>query len=462
MAIRSSVARKITISQVVDHDDEKVRFGFSAERGSNQGENRDWRDKLKKRFHERSILAFTRFHQPMKVPFFLLILAMTFMLSQVGNMKAEELPGVEMGKAGVPNFIACLEKDRKAHVAFIGGSITQKASGHTAMVAEWLRQEWPGVEFTFTNAGLSSTCSVSGAFRLDRDVLSQGQIDLLIVEFAVNDDQDAGHDRKTAIRGLEGMFRQYFNANPTGDAISVQFVNKSMLDKILKGEEAVSATSHKEVARHYGAPIADVGQALAVEIKEGRMTWEDDYKDAHPTDGGYRFATSLITGIIENTISGETPTPVSLPEPLDPGSYFNAVAVDPQKFEWLGGWKWAPVSRELLPVGGIREQYKPYHALRSDEAGSYLYFAFQGTMLGAFVLAGPDAGNLEVSINKGEWQEVQLYHERHSKGLNYPRSVILADDLARGYHQVAIRVAEGRSERSKGNTATILFFEVNR
>ncbi len=397
----------------------------------------------------------------MKAPFSSPILAMTLLLSPAATVQAEEPVGVDLGNQGVSNFIARLEKDRKAHVAFIGGSITQKESGHVGKVSAWLQREWPDVEFTFTNAGLSSTCSVSGAFRLQRDVLSKGQVDLLIVEFAVNDDQDAEHDRKTAVRGLEGIIRQYFIANPKGDVISVQFVNKPMLEKIQLGEEAVSASAHKAVARHYGLAIADVGQALATKIKEGRMTWENDYKNVHPSDKGYEFAAGLIIDILDKTVSGETPTRVALPAPLDSGSYFNAVAIDPQKLDWLGGWKWAPVSRDLLPIGGIREQYEAYHALRSDEAGSHLYYAFQGTMLGAFVLAGPDAGSLEISVDKGEWKKIQLYHDRYSTGLNYPRSVILADDLPRGYHQVAIRVSEKKPERSQGKTATILFFEVN-
>ena len=47
--------------------------------------------------------------------------------------------------------------------------------------------------------GIASTCSVTGAHRLTRDVLSKGDVDLFFIEFAVNDDQDAGHDITHAI-----------------------------------------------------------------------------------------------------------------------------------------------------------------------------------------------------------------------------------------------------------------------
>jgi lysophospholipase L1-like esterase len=391
------------------------------------------------------------------------ILPFIFALSVLPGIARSEEPApavIEMGTRGVSNFIARLEKEQKAHVAFLGGSITQNQTGHTKMVPDWLEAQWPQVEFTFTNAGLSSTCSTTGAFRADRDVFSKGQIDLLVVEFAVNDDQDAKHDRATAIRGLEGIIRQYFEANPTGDVISVQFVNPGILAKTQAGEETVSVAAHKTVARHYDVPIVDVGLALAREIAAGKMTWEADYKDTHPNPTGYQFASDLIIKVIADTVSGETPQTVTLPEPLDPLSYSGAVMVDPQVLSWLGGWKYDTVSPELLPLGSIRGDFTYFKALRSDGAGDYLYHTFSGTMLGAFVLAGPDAGILEVSIDGGDWAKVDLYHE-HSKGLNYPRSVIFADGLTKSYHTAAIRVAEEKNPESKGNTATILYFEVN-
>lgn len=374
---------------------------------------------------------------------------------------AAETPVIEMGSRGVSNFIAKMEKERKAHVAFLGGSITQKATGHSKLVADWLRENWSDVDFTFTNAGLSSTCSMSGAFRLEHDVLSQGAVDLLIVEFAVNDDQDAEHAHDLALRGLEGIVRQYFAANPEGDVISVQFVNPRILEVKQDGGEAVSIAAHKAVARHYDLPIVDVGEALAQEIAAGTMSWENDYKDTHPNETGYAFATGLITRVIEDTVSGETPQTVTLPAPLDPRSFASIARVDPGEMNWLGGWTYAPVSRELLPEGQIRPDYEAFRALRSDEAGNYLYYTFAGNALGAFVLAGPDAGILEVSIDGGDWKPVDLYHQ-HSKSLNYPRSVLLADGLSNAYHTAAIRVAEAKNELSKGQTATFLYFAVSR
>ena len=82
-------------------------------------------------------------------------------------------------------------------------------------------------------------------------------------------------------------------------------------------------------------------------------------------------------------------------------------------------------------------------------------------MLGAFVLAGPDAGKLEISVNNGEWQTVDLYHEKYSRGLNYPRSVILAEELTTSENKAKIRISKQKNSASKGHAASVLFFEVN-
>ncbi|MDG1854188.1 MAG: hypothetical protein P8I97_08515, partial [Verrucomicrobiales bacterium] len=95
---------------------------------------------------------------------------------------------------------------KEGRVAFIGGSITQM-NGYRPMVADWLKARFSQTKFEFINAGISSTCSTTGAFRLKEHVLDKGRIDLFFIEFAVNDDQDAGHEKRECVRGMEGIIR---------------------------------------------------------------------------------------------------------------------------------------------------------------------------------------------------------------------------------------------------------------
>ena len=65
-------------------------------------------------------------------------------------------------------------------VAFMGGSITQM-DGYRPMVSKFLDRKFPRTKFKFINAGISSTCSTTGAFRLNDQVLEKGVIDLFLL-----------------------------------------------------------------------------------------------------------------------------------------------------------------------------------------------------------------------------------------------------------------------------------------
>lgn len=353
--------------------------------------------------------------------------------------------------------------EKKAHVAFLGGSITQNEKGHVAMLPDWLRRRYPEAAITVTNAGLSSTCSVTGAFRVDRDVLAKGPVDLFVVEFAVNDDQDAGHDRTTAIRGMEGIIRQVRARHPAADILMVHFVNPGLLAKVGAGETPVSIGAHEAVAEHWGITSVNLNAALAASARSGGLNWEG-YGGVHPNAEGYRFATEVMTRAL--SLSAADPRPGGgvidhpTPEaPLDAASYAPVKILDLQDLSWLGAWQFAPVGRDSLPAGSIRRDYEGWPMLRAEAPGAMLYLDFVGRALTAFVLAGPDAGTLEVSVDGGSWKPVTLFHP-FSKGLHYPRSVVLADNLPGGFHQVALRTADAKPEGSDGTAAAILTFGV--
>lgn len=351
------------------------------------------------------------------------------------------------------------ENEKKGHVAFLGGSITENAKGHTAMIPAWLKERFPETEFTFNNAGISSTCSTSGAFRLRDHVLSEGPVDLLIVEFAVNDDQDAMHARQEALRGMEGVIRHFKTANPAGDVVVIHYVNPEMLAKLEKGETPASSEAHEAVAKHYNVSSVDVGAALA----SGAMNWET-YGGTHPKEAGYRLASDMVISVLEKAWS--TPAGDALVDsdplraPLDEYSYDKGKFLNPNATDWMGGWETGKASKELLPIGAIRGRFSDWDLTVASEPGAQMTFYFQGRGIGAFVLAGPDAGILEASVDGSPFGAVDLYHH-HSKGLNYPRTVMFFTELKPGFHQVTLRVAERPEGQEGGNRAAILHLVVN-
>jgi len=351
-------------------------------------------------------------------------------------------------------------RGEEIRIVTLGGSITQNNShGHSKLIPDWFAKRYPQCKVTGINAGLSSTCSHSGAFRLADHVLAHSPVDLLVVEFAVNDDQDARHSYEHAVRGMEGIVRHAYRENVP--VLMVLYVNEHLLDSVQKGEPGIPLRAHRAVALHYGVPTVDVAKALADASATGGMTWKE-YGGCHPSTAGYLFAVERMTDVISQMLENDTPRDrTKLPASLDEASYSNADWVPPSEATFEGEWKHGHPSRELLPVGSIRKDYLEYPLARSQTPGAKMRFAFEGTAVSAFVLAGPDAGIVSVRIDGGEPREIDLYHG-YSRGLNYPRTSILADGLAPGRHEMELTVSKNRNAASKGNAVNLLYLGVNR
>lgn len=358
---------------------------------------------------------------------------------------------------------AAIADRKQATVAFIGGSITEM-KGYRAKLESWLQATFPDTKFEFVNAGISSTCSTTGAFRLFDDVLSHDP-DLLLIEFAVNDDQDAAHSRQAAIRGLEGIVRQTLQDHPSTDMVITYFVNPPMLEKLSRGETPTSIEAHEAVASHYGVSSVNLAKEVAERIASGTMTWHE-YGGTHPAEAGNALAAEMVQDLLETgwhqalEYGGEWQSvETRLPKKLDENSYDRGRFMALQSAECDGSWSvgkpdWAEIA------GRLRARFDDAELLSASQPGAKLGLKFEGTAVGLYVLAGPDAGKVEFSVD-GKWSgEVDLYH-RFSEGLHYPRTVMLEDELSRGRHELELRIGP-RGEGEKGGTAVrILAFGIN-
>ena len=326
------------------------------------------------------------------------------------------------------NSRARFEREGKGHVAFMGGSITEM-NGYRPMVMDLLRKRFPKTTFTFTDAGISSTCSTTGAFRLQSDVLSKGPVDLFFVEFAVNDDQDAAHARDAAMRGMEGIIRHLRKHNPHADIVVTYFVNPGMRDLLQKGEVPVSIAAHQTVIDHYpGVHVIHLAREVAEQIKSGKLTWKQ-FGGTHPAPFGNAIAAKMISQLLDAALAKPLPEanarkPHALPKPLDEHCYERGRFVPTADVKLADGWTRATPDWSKLK-GQCRSRFVKEKLFVTSHAGATLSVKFTGTALGAYVLAGPDAGVLEASIDGSPWRKVDLYH-RFSAGLHYPRTVLFA------------------------------------
>ncbi|MDB5321861.1 MAG: hypothetical protein JWN40_3492 [Phycisphaerales bacterium] len=353
------------------------------------------------------------------------------------------------------------QTERKGSVAFIGGSITEM-EGYRPMVCELLKKRFPGTAFTFTAAGISSTCSTTGAFRLASDVFGGGPVDLLFVEFAVNDDQDAHHTRGECIRGMEGIIRHARALNPNVDIVVTFFVNEGMLKTLEAGETPLTVEAHEAVCAHYGVPTINLAREVAEEITDGKLTWKQ-YGGVHPAPLGNAICAKMIDELFERAWSRPLAAEAkfaahAMPaEALDAMNYERGRFVDPKEAKVVKGWTLGVPDWKNL-AGGKRGRFTSIPILSATEPGSELTLEFEGTCVGAYVVAGPDAGMVEASVDGGGVVVVDLYHS-FSKGLHYPRTVMLGTDLKAGKHVLTVRVS--KETKSAGHAARVMQFVAN-
>ncbi|MFG0262536.1 MAG: SGNH/GDSL hydrolase family protein, partial [Novipirellula sp. JB048] len=334
--------------------------------------------------------------------------------------------------------------------------------GYRPRVSDNLEPRFPDTQINIIDAGISSTCSTTGAFRLDRDVFERGDIDLLFIEFAVNDDQDAHHSAADCIRGMEGIVRHARANHPKMDIVITFFVNESMLETLQQGETPLTIQAHTAVAEHYEIPTIGLAREVAERITAGELTWQR-YGGVHPAPHGNAIAAEMIDALMSQAWSSPLAADAamqahSMPaKPLDSHSYANGRFLDPSTAKIEPGWTLKVPDWASLP-GRSRERFRNIPMLCADQPAGTVSLSFQGTAVGAYVVAGPDAGILYARVDRGAWQSFDLYHQ-YSKGLHYPRTVMFAADLDPGAHTLELKLA--RDTHSLGHAARIIQFVAN-
>ena len=349
---------------------------------------------------------------------------------------------------------------KKARVAFMGGSITEM-DGFRPMVCESLKKRFPETAFDFVNAGIASTCSTTAAFRLATDVLAGGAPDLLFVEFAVNDDQDAAHTRAECIRGLEGIVRHARRANPNMDIVVTFFVNEGMLKTLQSGGTPLTVEAHEAVASHYAIPTIHLAPEVATQMTAGKLTWEQ-YGGVHPAPFGNAICARMIDELLDRAWASPLSekaalAPHATPQPLDSLNYEAGRFIDPALAQSKSGWTLGLPDWEKL-AGSKRDRFTKIPMLSATEPGAETTLTFEGTAVGAYIVAGPDAGIAEASIDDGPFRSVNLFHH-YSAGLHYPRTVMLGTELPPGKHTLTLRISA--ETKSAAHAMRIMQFVAN-
>lgn len=365
-------------------------------------------------------------------------------------------------RSGFQNSFSQFKDKSEGRVAFLGGSITYNP-GWRDSVSQYLRRSFPNTRFEFVEAGIPSMGSTPGAFRLDRDVLSKGRIDLLFVEAAVNDPTN-GRTATEQIRGMEGILRRAKSTFPGIDIITMYFVDPDKIKNYNSGIVPEVIRNHEKVAEHYNVSSINLAKEVTDRIKAGEFTWEDDFKDLHPSPFGQMIYYNSIRAFLEDAFknhsepSGKDKT-TAMPEKIDPYAYDAGKLVSIENAKTRRGWT---IEKNWQPPAGenTRKGYVDVPMLCAEESGSKLSLKFQGRAVGIAVAAGPDAGMIEYKLDGGKWKKIDLF-TRWSSQLHLPWYYVLETELRPSKHILKIRIANESNPQSKGKACRIKHFFIN-
>ncbi len=365
-------------------------------------------------------------------------------------------------RRGLCNAGAVFTQTKKGRVAFLGGSITEMTGWRELTCAE-LERRFPDTEFSFIDAGLSSTDSTLAAFRLTTDVFGDGPVDLLFMDHSVNDRHNM-RGPEERIRAVEGIIRHAQALNPNIDIIMQYFVEPYNMDFINRGDVSPEIADHDRVTDYLDIPAIDLAREVTERIRKGDFTWVQ-FKDLHPSPFGHKIYAARIAKLFDAAwedvdLSGAKVTPYTLnPTPLDPLNYGRGRYVALEAAKVTQGWTLVP-NWQRSDKAGTRKQFVGIPTLKATTAGATLTLDFEGTAVGLLLTAGPDVGILEYSIDGKTYPPLDQFTQ-WSKGLHIPWAYMLATDLSLGKHQLTLTTCKSHNEKSTGNACRIVKFLAN-
>lgn len=401
---------------------------------------------------------------------------------------------------GLKNFAQTAVKQQKATVAFLGGSITYNP-GWRQKITTYLQERFPKTEFKFIAAGIPSLGSLPHAFRLQRDLLDSGKVDLLFIEAAVNDRVN-GTDSLTQVRALEGIVRHAKKTNPLIDIVMMAFADPDKNRDYDRHRIPAEITNHELIAEHYHLPSLNLAKEVHDRIVNQEFSWADDFKDVHPAVYGQELYASGIKSLLNacfdeasvvaattlaitatTTVAAKTPTvavktptaaaktptaktatrltgsKTTLPKELDPYNFSNGSYYDIKNAKSDANWKintdWTPKDQADTRPGFVHVP-----VLSAEKPGATLSISFKGTAIGIAVISGPDAGTITYSVDGAAKKQIDLFTP-WSNWLHLPWYLLLEGGLKNGSHVLNISIDNTKNTGSKGNACRIVYFLKN-
>lgn len=359
-------------------------------------------------------------------------------------------------RGAINNFLYNVNKKKKATVAFLGGSITFNP-GWRDKVTAYLKERYPNTQFRFIAAGIPSLGSLPHAFRLKRDLLDSGKIDLLFLEAAVNDRANST-DSLTQVRDLEGIIVHAKCANPMVDIIMMEFADPDKNRDYALGKTPEEVANHEMVASRYGLPSINIAKEVYDKIKNKEFDWDRDFKDLHPAPFGQELYFANIKALLQacSDSINKRLHPQLHPKRLNAASFVNGNYYSINNAKLDANWS---INPNWTPTDGLgtRPGFVNIPVLSADKPGAELTLNFTGTAIGMAIVSGSDAGMVSYTIDGRSYKNIDLYTQ-WSGGLHLPWYILFDGNLKAGKHIVKLKISDQHNPNSKGYACRIVNF----
>ena len=212
--------------------------------------------------------------------------------------------------ARMKKVLAKIRAGEKVYVTALGGSVTEGAGpakftdGYAYQFFNALKAKYApgdGKNVYFNNAGLSGTGSLLGTVRYLHDVVEVGNTpDLIIIEFAVNDNGDT-----VCQRTFEALIREALTANPDCAVIALYCI----------ASYGNTAEQKKPVADFYSVPQINMLPVVKEAISNKVFTNEQYLTDyAHPTFEGHKFMCDSLMNLVDKLDKAKADAVIPVPE----------------------------------------------------------------------------------------------------------------------------------------------------
>ncbi len=375
---------------------------------------------------------------------------------------------MQLGDTGrLVKAIEKAERGEETTIAYIGGSITQGAGAIPINNECYAYKSYhsfaekfgKGENVHFVKAGVGGTPSELGMIRFERDVLRDGAVtpDIVVVEFAVNDegDETKGNCYESLVRKIMMM--------PNAPAVVLLF---SVFADDWNLQDRLGV-----VGERYRLPMVSVLDAVTPQFRlkagEGRVLSKNQffYDIFHPTNAGHTIMADCLMHCFEKAKeqggSGESMGD-SLPAPVIGADFENVrlldkkdmpegVTVTPGSFLFVDD-KLQCVEMDEDLTGTPEFPYNwMYDGKQVKQNGDFTLEITCRALLLIFKDSGEvEAGQADVFVDGVK----KLTADPHINGWIHCNPVILVQDKEAKRHKVSIRMAAGEEEK----TFTILGF----